>query len=257
MDIYQHFREEERSFIDQVLSWKNEVEIYYQRKLSDFLDPREQFIFSSIIGNNSDLQLEFFGGNEYAERKRAVLAPFYEQITEVYFDLTLLQGTYPSKFVQLTHRDILGSLMSLGVKRSKIGDILLDNGKFQIIADSKMADYIQMNLTQIKRSQVQLTKENFENIISKKETWIEKHCITSSLRLDTMIKEIYNISRQKAVECITKGAIKVNFQVVDYPSFTIEEGDMISFQKKGRSKIVKIEGKTKKEKWRTVVAMLK
>lgn len=41
MNIYQHFRPEEREFIDQVLNWKNIVENTYAPKLTDFLDPRE------------------------------------------------------------------------------------------------------------------------------------------------------------------------------------------------------------------------
>ena len=50
MSIYQHFRPEEREFIDQVLNWKNLVENTYAPKLTDFLDPREQQILKRVDG---------------------------------------------------------------------------------------------------------------------------------------------------------------------------------------------------------------
>src|SRR5690625_6844211 len=82
MGIYQHFRKEEHPFIDQVLSWKEDVERTYRYRLTDFLDPREQQIIESIIGtNNEELQLVSYGGGKYSERKRVIIAPFYEEIT--------------------------------------------------------------------------------------------------------------------------------------------------------------------------------
>src|SRR5699024_962112 len=91
MSIYQHFREEEHPFIDQVLSWRETVERTYQAKLTDFLDPPEQQIVSSLIGTKlSDVQLAFQDTGEQEERKRALIAPFYEEITETSFQLSLL-----------------------------------------------------------------------------------------------------------------------------------------------------------------------
>ena len=54
MSIYQHFRPEEREFIDQVLNWKEYVENNYAPKLTDFLDPREQQIVKMIIGQHME-----------------------------------------------------------------------------------------------------------------------------------------------------------------------------------------------------------
>ena len=48
-DIYQHFRKDEQPFVDQVLGWKKIALDQYRMKLTDFLDPREQFITQSVI----------------------------------------------------------------------------------------------------------------------------------------------------------------------------------------------------------------
>ena len=51
MDLYQHFRPEEHPFIDQVISWKEIVMRTYQRKLTDFLNPRQHQIAQQLIHN--------------------------------------------------------------------------------------------------------------------------------------------------------------------------------------------------------------
>ncbi len=61
MSIYQHFRPEEKEFIDQVLNWKEYVEQTYAPKLTDFLDPREQLILKMIIGESRRSSVRIFG----------------------------------------------------------------------------------------------------------------------------------------------------------------------------------------------------
>ena len=50
MSIYQHFRPEEKDFIDQAMNWIDQVKNSYAPKLSDFLDPRQQEILTSLLG---------------------------------------------------------------------------------------------------------------------------------------------------------------------------------------------------------------
>src|SRR5690625_4714930 len=115
MGIYQHFRKEEHPFIDQVLSWKDVVEKTYQLKVTDFLDPREQQIVEGLIGTvNDDLQIKFHGGGKYSERKRAIIAPFYEELHAGTFQLTLLEASFNEKFISLSHPDVMGAFLSLG-----------------------------------------------------------------------------------------------------------------------------------------------
>ena len=60
--IYQHFRNDERPFIDSIFDWIYRVEDYYTPYLTNFLDPRQQYILRSIIGNRENIKLEFYGG---------------------------------------------------------------------------------------------------------------------------------------------------------------------------------------------------
>ncbi|WP_152656464.1 RNA-binding protein [Oceanobacillus sp. CFH 90083] len=257
MEVYQHFRKEEQPFIDQVLSWKDQVERSYIPKLTDFLDPREQEIVQMLLGTNHDeLQVAAFGGSECSERKRIMIAPVYEAITEDIFQIDLLEAAYPEKFVSLEHRDVMGAFLSQGVKRKKLGDITVADGKIHLLAAGEVVPFIKLNLTSIKKSRISFQEKPLTSLIVKKEVWKEYDKTISSLRLDTVIKEIYGVSRKDAAVLIQKLHVKVNYRVVDDVKFQLQEGDMLSVRGKGRSKVVEIRGRSKKDKIKMTAAVL-
>lgn len=257
MNIYQHFRLEEREYIDQVLQWKDQVESQYAPKLTDFLDPREQHILKLLIGENNEVKYQFFGGSLDGERKRALLYPDYLMVSEEDFQIALFEIQYPSKFVTLEHRQVLGTLMSLGLKRGKFGDILMKDGKVQFFAAKEVSSYIQNNVESIGKAGVRLNEISSNEQISSRELWEENDLTVSSLRLDTVISGVYHLSRQKSQALIQHGLVKVNWTLTENPSFDCDEGDMLSVRGFGRAKIVAIEGKTKKDKWRIIVGKQK
>ena len=258
MSIYQHFREEERPFIDQVLSWKENVERTYQPKLTDFLDPRQRRIVNILIPDtNDELKVLDNGGGEDTERRRMFIAPFYEPIDETDFQLTLIETVFPEKFVSISHKDVLGAFLSLGIVREKLGDIVIKDGTIQLVVAHEIALYVIMNLTQIKRATVRFSEQPMSKRIPNQEQWFQSTQTVTSLRLDNVIKEIYNISRKDARQAISKQLVKVNFKIVDDAKFIVEEGDLISFRGKGRSKLVDILGETRKGKTRMITAKLK
>lgn len=250
MNIYQHFRPEEREFIDQVLQWKSYVESAYDLKLTDFLDPREQHILKILIGDQGEVRYKLFGGSPGVERKRACLMPEYMTENEVDFQITLFEIDYPMKFVTIEHPQVLGTLMSLGLKRGKFGDILVKEGRIQFFAAEEINNYIKNNLESIGRASVKLKELDLNAAISSDELWMENVITISSLRLDTVVSGIHNLSRQKSQLFIGQGLVKVNWTIIESTSFECDEGDMISVRGHGRAKIMSIEGKTKKEKWR-------
>lgn len=258
MNIYQHFREDEQPFIDQVLSWKSMVEQSFQVKLTDFLDPRGQQIIDMLIGtNNNDIKMHKNGGGVDAERSRIVIAPFYEEVNEEDFQITLLQASYPNKFISLEHRDVMGAFLSLGIQRKKLGDIFVKNGLVQIILANDIASYVTANLTAIKQATIKLEEVPFSSIMEKETKWIEADHTVTSLRLDAVLKEIYRFSRKVAMEQINKTYVKVNHKTIEDGKFILQAGDLLSVRGKGRSKLVKVNGLTKKDNWKITTAILK
>ena len=257
MDIYQHFRKDEQPFIDTVVSWTEQVQQTYVPRLTEFLDPREQQIISMIIGNaNDELKLYAAGGSEFAERKRMIIAPFYEEVTEESYQLTLLEANYQEKFITLEHRDAMGAFLSLGVKREKLGDIIVGNGRLQIVLATEISLYVIMNLTSVKNANIKLEEKSLSSLIDSRPNWVESSKTVSSMRLDTVLKAIYHISRKDAQDAIEKLHVKVNHKVIHDNKFQLQAGDMLSLRGKGRSKLISIEGQTRKENWRITTAIL-
>ncbi|NEU29447.1 RNA-binding protein [bacterium LRH843] len=250
MTIYQHFRTEERPFVDQVLEWQEDVKHRYKERLSDFLDPRQQEIVRMVIGNDDEISLSFLGGLEHAERKRALLTPPYLETSEEDFQLALFSIDYPEKFVTLKHRDILGAMLNLGLKREKFGDIILADGMVQVMTTSDVAEYVELNVQKIGKATVKLNRIPLTEHIKPEEDWEEGSATVSSMRLDVVLSQIYRLSRTKVSPYIDKGLVKVNWKVIDQPAFVVATGDYLSVRGYGRAYIIDTLGITKKDKIR-------
>ncbi|WP_050614703.1 YlmH family RNA-binding protein [Bacillus testis] len=257
MSIYQHFRSEEKVFIDNVLEWKESVETFYSPKLTPFLDPREQHIVSVVIGQNEDCKLAFFGGYDGAERKRALLYPNYYEPSEEDFQCSAIAISYNRKFHELTHPQILGTLMSLGIIRERFGDVLIEEESAKAIVDSDIASYVINNITKIGQAGVSLELASLSDLTAVHTKWQESHMTSSSLRIDSLLSSMTRLSRQKAQDLIQGGKVKVNHLVIEEKDYVCHKGDVISCRGYGRFLIVEIEGKTKKDKWKIVFGQQK
>lgn len=214
--------------------------------MTSFLDPRGQYILEVIVGSFEDMKVSYFGGQS-AERKRAIIAPSYFEPTEGDFEEVLIQINYPEKFVSIQHQHVLGTLMSLGIEREQVGDILVGD-TIQFVLTKQLESYIMMELTKIKGATVKLDSIPFKDMIQSKENWNIHHSTVSALRLDVVLKEMIRKSRSIAKQLIEKKRVKVNHTLIDSLDFQLQNNDLLSIQGFGRARIVDIGGKTKKEK---------
>lgn len=192
------------------------------------------------------MKVSYFGGQS-VERKRAIIAPSYFEPTEDDFEEVLIQINYPEKFVSIQHQHVLGTLMSLGIEREQVGDILVGD-TIQFVLTKQLESYIMMELTKIKGATVKLDSIPFKDMIQSKENWNIHHSTVSALRLDVVLKEMIRKSRSIAKQLIEKKRVKVNHTLIDSPDFQLQNNDLLSIQGFGRAQIVDIGGKTKKEK---------
>ncbi|MDD9147144.1 YlmH/Sll1252 family protein [Sporolactobacillus sp. CQH2019] len=256
MSVYEHFRREERPIIDHFLDLKDQVSKYYAPKLTDFLDPRRQKILHSVIGGE-EITFALSGGHAEAERKRALILPPYCEAREQDFGLSYIEVDYPSRFADLSHAQLLGALLGTGLVRSKLGDLIVSDGRVQFIAATEVEKFLLMNLTSVGKTAVTCRKIDRASLIHSEESWLESEGTVASLRLDAVMAEIYHLSRSKVSELVARGMAKVNWQIVDRKDFYIEEGDTLSLRGYGRSKIIVIAGLTKKNKIRLRYGKLK
>ncbi len=255
--LIQHFRKEEQPFIEQVVNWQREVEDRYAPKLTDFLDPRQRFIVTSIIGQYDTLQTASAGLFNEAERQRMLIYPIYYEPGEEDFQFTVFTIQYPIKFVQLRHPDVLGALLSLGLNRGKFGDIRVDEHHVQFVVANEIAEYVRLHLTGIGKVKVHVESiKETEPILQNEEEWLEESHTVTSMRLDVIIATVLKVSRQKAQALITGNKVRVNWTERDTVAFELQEGDILSIRGSGRVKILMTEGRTKKDKIRLQVGRL-
>lgn len=255
--VFQHFRKDEQSFIEQVSGWVRETQDRYAPKLTDFLDPRQQYIANSLIGQNDEVLTSAFGEFSEAERKRMLISPSYFVATNEDYGITMFSIKYPSKFIKLEHPDVLGTLMSLGLDRSKFGDIRVNDHRIEFAVASEVADFVSMHITSIGKSKVKVEELPLDHpYIENSDVWVEESHTVSSMRIDTIIASLFNVSRQKASMLIHSGKVKVNWSVREQPAFELHESDLISIRGYGRIKIGLIEGRTKKDKIRLQISRI-
>lgn len=255
--VYQHFRKEEQPFIDLVESWLIQVQEQYVPYLTDFLDPRQQYIIEMLVGKLGEVKVQFYGGYQNAERKRALLYPNYFEPKEEDFELDLVEINYPIKFATLTHGKILGTLMGAGVKREMFGDIMSDGERWQFYVARSIRSFIILQVTKIGKTTVRLEEKNYTDLIKPIDNWEIEHDTVSSLRIDTVISSVYNISRQRAKDLVASGKVKLNWATYDRPDFELGVRDILSVRGYGRIQLREIEGKSKKDKWRVELGVLR
>lgn len=215
---------------------------------SDFLNGYELDI---LYSNPQELpcgSFETFGGHEFSERQMAVFLP-----DALFFDFT-----YPiqvleikpvlKKFAdELNHRDFLGAIMNLGIERSKIGDILIDDGKAYVFCCEHIGPYICDNLYKIRHTQVQVMVSGYEELhIEPKFTEVTGS--VSSIRLDSVLALAFNQSRSSLTGFIQGGKVFVNDRLVTSNGHPLKEQDRITLRGHGKFILDSIGGLSKKGK---------
>ncbi|WP_352419939.1 YlmH/Sll1252 family protein [Proteiniborus sp.] len=228
----------------------------YSIEYTDFLDPYQRKLCHSFLNRFKEVSFFEEGGLEDSERKSIVMYPIYIDRNDIEIPIKALRIDGSFKFKELSHRDYLGALMNLGIKREKIGDILIHKNYGTIITFEEIVNYIKYNLKMINKESVFVTEMDISELVEVEEEYTEKSLTLSSYRLDVFVSTICNISREKSSSLIKNGYVKVNWQTIGIPSKEIHVDDMISIRGFGRIKVTQNLGKTKKDRNKVVVRLI-
>lgn len=239
----QHIEEDKKLIMSQLLDKILLVEKNFTIETTDFLDLYEVYLATSILNRFSEVSYKIYGGYDNCER--SVIAIYPDYIYDIDNKVTIFKTRL--KYTEIKHKDILGSIMSLGIDRKKIGDIIINDTFCYFIIKNEVADYVEFNLNKIGRNNIKLTKVDEISYI--KENFILKEYIISSLRLDSFLSSILGISRTKTASLIESDKVKVNFKIINKLAFQLKEKDIISVRKYGRFIFNEIKGKTKKDNY--------
>lgn len=175
---------------------------------------------------------------------RNMLAVCEYEVGEESFPIDAVYFKY-RKSDKLSHRDFLGALMNLGIERSSVGDIIVNEGCAVCFVKQEISDYIRSQISKIGRVGVKIVSESECKITAAND--IESlSFIVSSMRLDVIVAAITGLSREKTAALVLSGKIFVNYTENKNVSYILKEDDILTIRGNGKFIIKEQAGVTKK-----------
>ena len=209
-----------------------------------FLDERQRAAAEARLKRRAGVSVRFFGGHEEAERTLCGVFPDFIEPEEALFPITALAIRY-REGVSLTHRDFLGALLSCGVRREKIGDILCGDGLAVAFVDEEIAPFLCDQLSAVKAEGVRVTA-GYDGELPAARQYRTIQDTVASPRLDAVVKACVGLSREAAAQTIAAGLVSLNHRVCQSASASVCAGDCLSIRGKGRYLVDAIGPPTKK-----------
>lgn len=191
------------------------------------------------------IKIKTHGLSDISERRQILFISDESQNLE--FSYKILEIKNLSKFKEQEHKDYLGSILALNIKRELLGDIMVLENKAYTIVSDKISDFLINNLNQIGKSPCEV--KIVENISEIPSTEFKEVIVrVSSERLDSIVSELINISRASVVSGIESGNIMLNYAVQKRKDKYVSISDVITIRKHGKYIFSEDLGFTKKGK---------
>ena len=232
---------EERVLLGQVLDKMEHAQRRQEAAATCFLSPKEQRDAQALLNAAGHPRYAAVGGYEDAERRVLVFLPDWMEPEYLQSEdyLAVLRCSW-FKEDKLTHRDFLGSLMGMGVRRDTIGDILVGDGSCDILTLPTVAGFLKDSLTSAGRIRLHVSVVGLEELQVPKQERKVLHDTVAALRLDSALAVGFSISRSKASQLISSGRCAVNWQDTSKSDLTVREGDVISCRGLGKCKLTEV-----------------
>ena len=201
---------------------------------STFLNLNEQNIYHTIQ-KELFTQVKLFGGYDGAERQMIAFIPD-ALCYEWEFPIICIEAhpQYPKYAEKLTHRDVLGALMHLGIDRGKIGDIICQSDVYYIFCEEMIHTFIMENLRQIRHTTMKLSVMIPGADFSIEPTFREQTDMIASNRIDCIIAKAYHFSRSEAATYLMSEKVFINGKCITNCNQSCESGSIVSVRGKGR-----------------------
>lgn len=207
-----------------------------------FLDLQEQAQVQKMLAHRSGWL--FCGGHPNAERRLLAVFPEYMQAEDVTPPLCAVAFHYREEKA-LTHRDFLGTLLSAGLRRETIGDILCGSGLTVVFLREEIVDFVHNETKKVGGEGVKLTL-NYEGELPNARQYKQLSETIASPRLDVIVKALLHCSRDEAARLIQLGNVSVDHLLANQVAQTLSAPCTVSVKGNGRYLIDTIGPPTKK-----------
>jgi photosystem II S4 domain protein len=241
---------ENRDSIAHVIDQAEQAIKTWEVVLTDFLSPPELVEIQQVFSRLTEVEFVVWGGYPQAERRRIAIARSEIPLDQSQVAVTALDIAGNFLFDTATHRDFLGAMLGTGIVREKTGDIIvLGERGAQVIVVPELADFLEMNLNQVRSVPVKTQRIDLSELKVREPKKKELTTVEASLRLDAIASAGFGMSRSKMVELIDGGDVRVNWKDITQASSQLKTGDLIAIRGKGRLEVGEI-AVTKKDRYR-------
>jgi len=244
-EFVEYFSLEEKNTISHIFE-KYELTNYGIRGITEeFYSP---LIWAKLVEIEGKLGVKVSTNGYFSEsERRAIIFTGDECFGDDKDNVKLLKIKNISKFKELGHKDYLGGLMSLGIKREKFGDLIVKGEYCYVPTFHNIGEFVINELKVIGRNPVEISfsdekdiNVNFENL----------NLIIPSNRLDALVAAITKLSREESIKIIEKGEVTLNYIIVKEKSTKVKDNSTVSIKYFGKYKFMEKLGETKKDKLR-------
>ncbi len=202
---------------------------------TNFLDINEQSVFSQMKNTLSFTAFRTSGGSEACERQMVQFGSYETLGYEEDFPITLIKiSPLIEKYAEsLSHRDYLGALMNLGIKREMLGDIIIKDKCAYLYCVSHISDFIIDNLSTVKHTHIQCAKTDINDIECSPELE-EIEVLSASERIDAAVAGLTKLSRSQAVGLFRARKIFINSRQMENNSYQLKPGDILVIRGTGK-----------------------
>ncbi len=213
---------------------------------TNYLTPAEQAALKREAAACGYDNMIFRGGMETAERRIALFLPYYMSGEDVDEEEYISAFEVTARFSDLSHRDYLGAILGLGVKREYVGDIIVADEKAYFFCLPSVAQHIALNLDKVGRYGVKTERIACGSVPEPERRTREVEFTVKSMRLDAVAAGIFGTSRASMSETIVSGFVSLNYEVCLRTDCGVSVGDVISVRGRGKSVIVSSGGTSRK-----------
>ncbi|NLO08456.1 MAG: RNA-binding protein [Clostridiales bacterium] len=224
---------------------------------TDFLNLHEQDLFLRTKNELQRIKYFSYGGFSEAERKILCFCGdlMINNEDDIDFPISCLhiKPQNPKFSDKLSHRDILGAVLNLGIDRSKVGDIILDNNESYLFCNTSIDNFIINELSKIKHTIVSASLIDKDDFVYKPNLKPISGTVTS-VRLDSILSIAFKGSRSNLSGLIAGGKVFVNSKNILSNSYLLKENDVVSVR--GYGKFIYLGERNRTKKGRLSVKIL-
>jgi RNA-binding protein YlmH len=236
-------------------------------RASEFYSPAELVLVRRWITSRGKRECaRVWGGYGAADRARVYFLPDYMTAEQDGTSLPELLRSYGhddptavlkisgSGFRVLSHRDYMGSVLSLGIERDVTGDIVVHgDSEAYLFCDRAIAPYITENLCKIANDAATVLEAPVPEGSFGEKQFREMRDTVASLRLDAIVASACNLSRENAKRAVTGGSCELNYEQTVSPDAEVEVGDVFSIRGYGKYTLASCGGENARGRLRIVI----